>query len=80
MLIPASVADLLSAEAGCASAPTVGQADVGRLELLAAGPEVLGHRCHSTSMPHLPAHLPGPVSTRISPAFSDRSRKRIMNS
>jgi hypothetical protein len=75
---PGKSGDLLSAEAGCASAPTVGQADVRRLELLAASPEGLGHRCRSTSMLHRPL-LPGPVSTRISPAFSDRSRERIMN-
>jgi hypothetical protein len=32
----------------------VGQSDVGQLELLTAGPEVLGHRCHSTRMPDSP--------------------------
>ena len=80
MLIPGESGDLLSAEARRAPARAVGQADIGRLELLAAGPEVLGHRCHTTSMPHMPAHVPGPVSTRINPAFSDRSRKRIINS
>lgn len=75
MLIPGESGDLLSAEAGCAAAPAVGQADVGRLDLLAAGPEELGHRCHTTIMPERPAFclaLSVPGSTR--PSRTDRER------
>ena len=70
--------DFFSAQTRRSPASVVGQSDVGRLELLAAGAEELGHSRHITSMPYELAYVPGPVSTRIIPAFSDRPRELIM--
>ena len=75
---PGESGDLFSAQTRGAPAAAVGQADVGRLQLLAAGPEELGQSRHTYSMPDRPANrlaLPVPGSAR--PSRTDRD-KRIM--
>ena len=75
---PGERGDFFAAQTRCSPTAAVGQADVGRLELLAASAEELGHRRHPNSMPQEPANHPGPASTRISPAFSARRGERMM--
>jgi hypothetical protein len=75
---PGERGDFFAAQTGSSPTAAVWQPYVGRLDLVAPCSEELGQRAHPPSMPQEPAKHPGPVSTRIVPAFSARRRERMM--